>query len=159
MMAEDRLTICLALHRVAVSQYNNYNFNSMCNFDGLLLGCNEDGLFKLDDGDLDDTQAIDAFFRLGATEFGMIEEKAVRFLFISGRLDGLLKASINPDGKGDVSSDVIPKREDLRLIGHRVPMGKDVKGRSLDLKIENIQGSDFTINRIDALLVKKASGS
>ena len=158
-MAEDRLTICLALHRVAVSQYDNYNFNSMCNFDGMLLGSNEDGLFQLDSGDFDDTQHIKAFFRLGATEFDMIEEKAVRYLLINCRLDGLLKASINPDGKGDVSSDVIPKNEDLRLIDHKVPIGKDTKGRSLDLKVENIQGSDFTINRIDAMLVKKASGS
>ena len=151
-MAEDRLTICLALNRVAVSQYRNYNFNSMCNFDGVLLGCNEDGLFTLDDGDLDDTEMIDSFFRLGATELGMIEEKAVRALLINGRLDGFLKVSINPDGKGDISSEVIPKRDDLRLIGHKVPMGKDVKGRSLDLKIENIQGADFTITRIDGLL-------
>ena len=158
-MAEDRLTICLSLHRVAVSQYRNYNFNSMCNFDGLLLGSNEDGLFTLDSGDLDVDQHINAFFRLGPCELGMIEEKAVRRIELNGRLDGMLKVSINPDGKGDISSEVTPKREDLRLISHSVPMGKDVKGRSLDLKVENLQGSDFTINRIDALLVKKASGS
>lgn len=158
-MAEDRLTICLALRRVAAGQYSNYNFNSMCNFDGLLLGCNEDGLFKLDDGDLDITDAIEAFFRLGPSELGIVEEKAVRHLLVNARLTGPLKMSVNPDGKGDISTDVIPKSEDLRLIGLRVPVGKDSKGRSLDLKVENVQGSDFTINRVDALLVKKASGS
>ena len=158
-MAEDRLTICLALHRLAVSQYSNYNFNSMCNFDGLLLGCNEDGLFKLDSGDVDNTSHIDAFFRLGPSELGITENKSVRHLVVNARLDGPLRMSVNPDGKGDVSTEMIPKNEDLRLIGIKVPIGKDSKGRSLDLKVENVQGSDFTINRIDALLVKKASDS
>ena len=156
-MAEDRLTLCLSLPRVALSQYDNYNFNSMCNFDGMLLGSNEDGLFVLDSGESDDGSLIDAHFKFGSSDLGLDEHKSIRYINIAGRLGGMLQVSVNADGAGDIKRQLSPERTDLRQMRNRVYMGKDCKGKYLELKVENVQGADFTVNRIDALVVKKVS--
>lgn len=150
-MSTDRLTVCLDLSGIRPSQHTNYNFKSMCSFNGMLIGANEDGLFKLDDGDRDDASDILAYFRLSSTDFGLNNQKRLRKILMGYRTDGSIRVSISPDGKDDVSNDIVPSSRDLRETGQEVPIGRDVRGRYLELEVRNIDGSDFTVDSIYAV--------
>lgn len=150
-MSTDRLAVNLELNGLRPSQYTNYNFKSICKFNGVLIGANEDGLFKLDDGDLDDTSRILAFFRLCSTDFGVNNQKRLRRILMGYKTDGSLKVSISADGKDDVSKNVVPSAPDLRENSQDVPIGRDVRGRYLELEIRNVNGSDFTVDSIYAV--------
>ena len=49
------VTLCLQLESLALSQFGNYNFNSMCRFGQHHLAANSSGIFKLWKNDKDDT--------------------------------------------------------------------------------------------------------
>ena len=152
-MADDRLTLCLSLGQAAPSQFGNYNFKGMCKFGDVLLGGNEDGLFTLDSGDRDGTTKIVAHIRTGPTDFGAEEEKRLRRAYVSFRTDGLMRMSVAADGKDDVVQDITPHNTSLDMIHQKVTGGRDIRGKFLDLKLANVEGSDFTINEVKAVLV------
>ena len=152
-MAEDRLTLCLSLNRAAVSQYGNYNFAGFCLFGDRLVGGNEDGLFVLDSGDLDNTSKIDAHIRTGPTDFGVENEKRLRRLYFTFRTDGRLKYSVSADGKDDITQEVTASNTELAAIHQKAPGGRDMRGKHLDLKVENMHGADFTLNTVRAVLI------
>lgn len=152
-MAEDRLTLCVSLGRSAVSQYGNYNFKGMCKFGDRLVGGNEDGLFVLDNTDKDNGADISAHFRTGPTDFGVEQEKRLRRLYVSYRTDGRLRTKVSGDGKDDVSQELVPHNTDLVAVHQKAKGGRDIRGKYLDLKIENVFGADFTINEVKAVLV------
>lgn len=148
-----KLGISLALSRVAISQYGNYNFNSMCKFGSKLLGANESGIFVLESGDDDSGTDISAFFKLGPTDFGIENEKRLRRSYISGRLDGRLRVTMSGDEGEEVEQSVVPSEGSLRLIHHEVRGGRDIRGKYLSFKVANVLGSDFTISNINAVLI------
>jgi hypothetical protein len=152
-MADDRLTICVELRKLAASQFGEYNFNSMCKHGNKLLGANEDGIFELDAADKDNGTDISAHFVLGPTDFGAEQEKRVRSLYVSGRLDGRLKMEMSGDEGEILSQELLPENNQLRLTHHKVSGGRDVRGKYLRVKVTNLFGSDFTISNINAVLV------
>ena len=152
-MAEDRLTMCLSLAGARVSQYANFNFRGMCKFNNTLVGGNEDGLFKLESSDKDDDEDITAFFRTGPTDFGVENEKRLRKLYVSFRTDGDMKLSTSGDGKSDVMNELVSHDKNLNMVHQKVKGGRDIRGKFLDLKVENVAGSDFTVNEIKAVLI------
>lgn len=152
-MAEDKLSISLNLARVAPTQYGNYNFKSMCRFGGLLLGANEDGIFVLDNGDKDNGTDISAHFKLGPTDFGAENEKRLRKTYISGRVDGRIKVTMTADEGEDITQEVIPVNNNLLMTHQEVPGGRDVRGKFISYKVENVEGADFTVSNISAVLI------
>lgn len=158
-MADDRLTLCLSLGQSAPSQFGNYNFRGMCKFGEVLLGGNEDGMFVLDNGNTDAAAKIDAHIRTGPTDFGAEEEKRLRRAYVSLRSDGRMKMSVSADGKEDVSQEITPHNTSLDMIHQKVTGGRDIRGKYLDLKLENVDGADFTINEVKAVLVVLGANS
>jgi len=152
-MAEDRLTMALSLSGTRASQYGNYNFRGMCKFGDTLIGGNEDGLFKLESGDRDDTTEIDAHFRTGPTDFNVENEKRLRRLYVSLRTDGEMKVSVSADGTSDILNHIVSHDQGLNMVHQKVKGGRDIRGKFLDLKVENIAGADFTLNEIKAILI------
>jgi hypothetical protein len=151
-MADDRLTICMDLARLAPSQYVNYNFKGMVKFGDVQLGGNEDGLFVLNSGDRDNDEAIDAHIRTGPTAFGAEEEKRLRSIYVSYRTDGRMKMGVSGDGKEDITNEIAPHDRTLNLVHQKSPGGRDMRGKYLDLKLANVNGSDFTIHEVRAVL-------
>jgi hypothetical protein len=151
----DKLTICLSLNRVAISQYANYNFNGLCRFNDITLGGNSNGLYRILTGDTDgdSNTTIDAHFRTGPTGFGVENEKKLRKIYCSMRSTGRMKFAVSADGKEDVVRDVTPHDAGLRIIHQEIAGGRDIRGKYLDLKVSNVQGSDFTITEIRNVMI------
>ena len=151
--AEEEYALCMNLGNTVVSEFGNYNFKGICKFGDLLLGGNENGLFKLDDGDTDGEDNISAWVKTGPTDFGVEEEKRLRKVYVSYRTNGSMKMSIEADGKDGIFQEIIASNTDLAMIHQKVSGGRDIRGKYLDLKLENMDGADFLINEVKAVLI------
>ncbi len=149
----DYLGLCMQLRRVAVSQFANYNFNSMCRFGGSYIGANENGIFVLDSGDTDNTENIEAFFELLTSDWGIIKEKNIRSIFLGYEADGRLILKIKDDDDNEREFTLPAAVGDNKQVSAKVNPGRDGKGRYWMLRIENVEGSDFSIDAISALVI------
>lgn len=147
-MATDRLGLCLALMRVAPSQYANWNFNSMTKFGGRFIGANEDGIFILDEADKDGDEDIDARFRSALTDFSALNFKRIRRIYLGYEADGDLEAHVGADEREDQVIEVPTKRKTLKEHGKGFPVGRDIKGRYFDIEVRNLNGADFSVDEI-----------
>ena len=145
------LGLCLALERVAPTQYQNYNFNSMCKFGDVYLGANSSGIFVLDSGDLDDTLEIEAFFELLTSDWGIINQKRIRSIIISLESNGELLLTVSDDDGNSRDFIIDPIFPSNKQHVVKVAIGRDGKGTYWMVRIDNINGSDFSIDKIQAV--------
>lgn len=150
----DYLGLCLQLDRTALSQYANWNFNSMCKFGDKYLGANENGIFELDSGDLDNTEQIESFFELVTSEWGLGDfQKRIRSIYIGYETNGNLQLTVKDDDNNERQYVLKPnhtlnKQHSVKLAGTR-----DGKGRFWMLRIDNLNGADFSVDRISVVPV------
>ena len=151
-MSDERFAIALNLKRVAPSQYTNYNFNSMCIFNGLPIACNEDGIFSLDDSETDNGTEIDSYIELPTTDFGELRSKRFRKMFVGYETSGNLKVTVVVDG-GTAKSFILTAGQTAQ-IQHRdiLPMTRDQKGVYWVISIENVDGCDFSLDNIEGVI-------
>ena len=150
-MADERLTLCLSLERVAPSQWANYNFNSMCKFGDQYLGANEDGLFILEEADKDGAEDILAFFRTALTDFATVNQKRLRKIHVGYETDGKLEVRVGTDEGEDLVRELHPRRDNNREHSQKVSVGRDRKGRYWDLEVRNVDGADFSVDEVTAV--------
>ena len=158
----DYLGICLELTGARPSQYGNYNFNSMCKFNGAYLGANGSGIFVMDSGDLDGTAEIDAYFELVTSDFGIAHQKRFRSMYIGYEAEGDLILSVTDDEGNERNYNLEPTFADLKQHGQKVGIGRDGKGRYWMVKITNLNGVDFSVDRIvgiPVILGRKPAGA
>lgn len=154
---EDYLGMCTELSLLAVTQYAKYNFNSMCKLGDVYLGSDDDAIYELSGSD-DAGTDIDAFFELPGTDFGLPNQKRIRKAYIGYEADGQLMLEVKDDDDNVRRYPVNVPLKDLRQHSTAVPIGRDGKGRYWGFKIENVNGSDFSVDSIDisiVLLAKK----
>ena len=151
--SSNKLTICMSLNKLAPSQYAGFNFEGMCRFGDKIIGGNSSGLYTLLSGNNDASSKINAHFRTGPTSFGYENEKRLRRVYLGLRSDGDMRMSVSGDGEPDIDRAITPHDDTLRIVHQQVSGGRDIRGKNLDLKISNVNGSDFTITEIQAVLV------
>jgi len=151
------LTIRTNLSNNASSQYNNFDFNSMCRFNGFTLAAGDAGLFKVNSGDLDGTTEISAHFVPVKTNFGSLNKKRERHVYLAGECDGSMQvevigdsATIGPYEVAFQSSEGQQRR--------RVKVGGGMDFSYASHKISNVNGSDFSMDVIEAYLDIKPYG-
>ena len=149
----DYLGLCLQLDRMAVSQYANWNFNSMTEFNGRYLGANENGIFVLADGDLDGTSEIPAFFELLTSDWGIENQKRVRSMYVGYETNGRLKFTVKDDDGNDTEYILEANHLDNAQHGAKLPGSRKSKGRYWMLRIDNMNGADFSVDNIRILPV------
>jgi hypothetical protein len=147
----DDLGICMELSLLAVTQYSNFSFNSMCKFGDEYVGCNDFGVFTLD-GDTDNGVDIYALFELMSTDFGVANQKRIRKLYLGYETSGDLVVFVKDDDNNVRRYTVDAALADQRQHSVKVPVGRDGKGRYWSFGVENVRGCDFSIDSIDALV-------
>lgn len=150
-MAVDRLCVIFKPVNYAVAQWVNYNFNSFCEFNGVALGSNEDGIFELT-GDTDNNTAIDAFFELGPTNLGEDKQLKLRRLIASGEFDGDLLLTVYKGEGGAVEYSLSPINKDMTQTTAETTLQLFPQDRFWSFKVENVDGCDFSIDMIDVLV-------
>lgn len=156
----DYLGLCLALERAAPTQYAGYDFNSMAKFGDVYLGAGENGIFVLDSGDRDAGSDIEAFFELATSDWGAAHPKRIRRLYVSYEADGDLMLTVQDDEGRSRNFVLEPSFPDSKQHTSRVAIGRDGRGTYWMVRIDNLNGSDFSVDRIQVvpvLLGKKPS--
>jgi len=148
-----RLAIALELRRLAISQYGNFNFESMAVFNGVLIGANADGLYSLFDADDDDGTDIDAIFETITTDFGVPSKKKLRRAYIAGEASGNITFKFKADDGSYKVYTVTP--DQLSQLQHRcrLHLQHTQKGNYWMLRVENVNGCDFSIDSVDLLTI------
>jgi len=148
---EEYLGLCTELSLLAPTQYSNYNFDSMCKFGDVYLGCNELGIFTLD-GETDNNIHIAALFELLLTDFGVPNQKRIRKVYLGYEASGSLVLEIKDDDDNTRRYTVEAALANQRQHGARVPVGRDGKGRYWTFGVENVEGCDFSLDSMDVLV-------
>ena len=152
-MALCRLVIATELTINASSQYTEYDFSSMAKFAGKYYGGNEDGLFEIETGSDDAGVDIAASFKLFMTDFGERNLKRMRSLFLRGEADGSLKIKVTDDEDNERSYTLENVYAGNKARGQKVPIGRDGKGVFWSVEVENVSGSDFSIDAMDVIML------
>ena len=134
------------LEAQALTQYTNYAFNSMTQFNGVYLGASDDGIFALA-GASDAGVAIDAVARVGVSDFGTSLLKRVLKAYVGYRADGDLELRITTDELTTRSYRLHPTSAGMH--GGAVKIGKGVHARYWQFEVANIDGADFTLNCVE----------
>lgn len=142
----------------ALSQYSNFNFTSVCYYNGVLLGANNGGIFSVNqDTDLGDN--INSFFEIFGADFNSNYRKFIRSSTISGVFDKI-RVSVVADSVECTSHDSLYDAT-VEQKSVSIDMNKDDRGKYIGIKISNIDGSDFSIDGVSLVagLVQKYSPS
>lgn len=165
----DFLTLCVNIGNTAVTQYSNFNFNSIVQFGGKTYGSGDAGIFILADSQTDNGLPIDAFFEFWIGDAGAINLKRIRALHFGFEANGNMYVEVTDDDGTAVEYPVtVLKTGTVGMAGyvqhgHRVFVQRTHKGRYWKLKVSNADGADFSIDRIDVtwnvMAGSKQSGS
>lgn len=148
-MAQARLVLSMNLKNHALSQYMQFDFNSMVQWEGMAFGFNEDGIHQIDSGGSDGTgNPINSRVVFAESDLGSPTRKQLRKAFVSGRIEGDMVLSVKADG-GMVRNAPVHEPGDSRA----VPLRRDMAGEDFEIGIENVGGCDFDISLIDLVAI------
>lgn len=131
----------------ALTEYRNFNFNSLIRFAGTYLGASDEGVFVLEGSD-DNGAEIEAWAKTGISDFGSSHIKSIPRAYVGYRADGNLILRVTTDG-GQQRDYLIEKSASPGLHGNHARIGKGVKSRYWQYEIRNVNGADFAVNVIE----------
>ena len=137
-----------------LSQYLGFDFNSIGKIGNTLLGANESGIFKLYDGDDDAGEDIDSQIELPYTDMGTDSGKQVRRVYVGGEFYGDISVKAIADEKKYSSSPSSLTHEIGNQKGQSFDFPHTCRGRYISLAIENVDGADFSIDKISLALLQ-----
>lgn len=149
------LSIAMNLKNQTITQYDNYDFNSIVEFEGKVYGASESGLFTLDDATTDNGTAIDAYFEFWIGDAVAINVKRIRALHFGLEANGDMTVEVtDDDGTGKVYDIEVEKTGVVGVAGYvqhgnRVFVERTHVGRYWKLKVATVDGNDFSVDRID----------
>jgi len=134
----------------AVSHYTNYPFDNILRFGDRFFGVKSDGIFELT-GDTDLGAPVLSKIKTFRTNFGASNLKRVPWVYVAGRS--------SPDMVIGVQADEQPVTRfrtwqapnyGTHLV--RAKCGANVKGSYYSFTFENVEGRNFEIDRVEALV-------
>jgi hypothetical protein len=152
-------TVRTNLKNGASTQYTNFNYTSMCSFNGVTLGAGSTGLFKVHSGNDDNGVAISAYFIPVLTNFGDPRPKRLRHAYVSGGdFTGDIKFTVTGDEK-TVSPEYTILRESTEgQQRRRTTLGRGLSFTYGSFKFINMTGSDFSIDSVHLDIEQKQHG-
>ena len=133
----------------AVSEYDNYPFNSFATVGGIPFGAGPDGIYRLEGGD-DEGLPIHASVYTGLTDFGNSQLKKMPSAWIGLTSDGdmVLKVVTSDTGKKKENWYRMKGRPNGTPVDSRFSPAKGLTGRYWGFEIANIDGADFTLDSL-----------
>ena len=127
----------------AVTEYQNWRFNSFAKIGNKYLGANSQGIFELN-GQQDGSANIVATIRSGLAQFGGSRFSAIRAVYMAMRGEGEVYFKlIDGDGVERVYSTIV---KDMRTT--KIDLGKGLRSRYYAFELQTI-GQDFDLESIE----------
>jgi hypothetical protein len=146
------LSMVMNIKNKALTLYDNYDFNSMCQFNGKSFGATSTKIVDLSTGTTDDGTIIDWNFRTGYLDLEQRFKKKLKQVWFSYKSSGdIILTVIQPDGEEyEYSLEGIYITE----TGVRVKIGKGIRSKYVALDIKNVDGSTLTLDALKLHLDK-----
>lgn len=132
----------------AASRYMGLPANSMTQLEGRTFVANAAGIYEIG-ADSDAGKQIDASVHLGTTDFGEAREKRMEVAYLGVRTQGKMRVKVTSDQKPPQYYAILPTSSSPK--GTRIPIGKGLKGRYWNMRLDNVEGSDFDFYSVDLL--------
>lgn len=146
------LSMVLNLKNRALTLYDNYDFNSMCRFNGKHFGASKTKIYDLDSGTTDAGTLIDWNFRTGYLDLEQKLKKKLRQAWLSYKTSGdIILTVIQPDGE---EYEYTLSGIDITETGLRVKFGKGIRSKYVALDIQSVAGSTITLDVLKLALEK-----
>ena len=146
--------IALNLKNQVVTEYHNYNFDSMAETSMGHIATSDIGLERINFGYADGVNIINAFAKLFEDDFGKPNKKRIRYMTmgLEGSNDVLIEVIMDEDEH---------RREDYIIaVKSRTRSGlcrksgrRRQSGRYVEFNIKNIKGGYFALNAFDATTI------
>jgi hypothetical protein len=143
--------LVLNLRNMALTEYDNYGFNSFCHFNGRYLGATSAGIFNLTGRD-DNGTKIRAKARTDLQDGNTALRKGIEDAFLGISADDTMTAKVVTDGYDTFNGLPVNPRKD-ELVTERVKFGKGIKSRYLGIELENRAGCDFTLESAELVII------
>lgn len=129
----------------ATGQYSCVDINSMVKFGGKFFCASDSGLFEVT-GTQDSGADITSYFETGLMDFGIQNEKRLRFLYVGYEAAGAVTVTITTElGLSDTYT--LPATTDLQS-GYRITVSRKLRGRYFKFKFS---GAGFAIDHVAVL--------
>ena len=134
----------------SLATYDNWNFQSMAYYDGVLYAVSPDGLFALDADD-DAGRQIPAEWQTGFEDFGIEEKKRMSDIYV-GYTGGNLECDIETyeTDNSQVYTYTLEERDATAPRNNRIRVGKGLVSRRWRFTFRNVNGADFQVHDMGA---------
>lgn len=146
-LAETYRAWALNLRTQALTEYNNFEFNSFAFFDGKYLAAGPGGIVELGTQDADGTDVIHWRVRTGSVDYGSTYMKRVPRLYVTGEFAGNVKFRTITSEDGERTY-LLPDNAIRGDQQRRVPIGKGPKSLQWAFELEDVNGEDMRVSRI-----------
>jgi len=127
----------------AITEYDNFPFNSFCTFKGKHLAAGSNGITLLE-GNKDNSTDIKAYLNVGNNDFDLPNIKKVTDAYLSMKGDGSYYLTVTSDD-GTPHDYLLTATTGDRIKNLKTNVGKGKKGRYFELELSNIAGADFEL--------------
>ena len=154
-VAAEIIAMVLNTKNFGLTKYTNYDYNSLCVFDGKVIGAKSDGIYELSGTD-DDGTAISWKLRTPKINFG---QGKLWNVWLSGKLSGDIKMIVETaDGEQyEYDAEPVSEFED----GVRIKVGKGINHRDpkhrdkyITIEFQNESDEQITIDKIQGYGMK-----
>lgn len=134
----------------AVVEFQNFPFNSFCEFDGRFFGASEHGLFELV-GDTDNGDEIAAYVRAALRNVGTSIKKRAPAFYLGYKSDNSLVLKVVHTESGEKVEDwyAVEPRTMTDTNGNRVKIGRGLKSTYWGWELHNVDGADFALDVVE----------
>lgn len=142
------ITIVLNTDNFAVTEYNNYNFDSIAELGEKYYAVGPSGLVRLD-GSTDMGSKIYGTARFAQIDLHKRVVSRIVDAYLSGNISGKVAVKIIQESQGDFLYTI----EDVigRLKAYRVKAPKNMRDRFASYEITNLDGSDISIEELSVI--------
>ena len=137
----------LNMKNAALTEYNNFGFNSFAVFNGVVLAANGDGIRALGLESDDDGDPINGVVRSGKMSYGQTTVKRVPRIYFAGSSEGDLEFSTIND-QGDRYTYPLEANSNLGMQQRRVKVGRGQKSRYWQWEAANTDGGAFSVDAV-----------
>jgi hypothetical protein len=129
----------------AVSWYDNFDFESIAQVNGVTFAVGPGGIYELT-GDSDNGDTIDASLRSGFMDFGTQQQKRIEAFYFGYTSPGVLRTLVSTKDSGHSPSafDMLP-RVATAPRNNRIEPGKGLVGTYWQVELYNVAGAPFTV--------------
>lgn len=136
------VALCLNTKNFGLTKYTNYAYNSLCVFNGNLVGAKRTGIYELT-GTNDDGTDIPWKIRTGKLDMGT---SAMRFIWLSGTVSGDIKLIVETSDGTQYEYDAEPVSENEDEI--RVKVGKGLRPKYATIELQNEADQTITLDKM-----------